>query len=95
MQKMWWAEGSLFVRMVRSSWTVVGKQQQRKMSGMGLPQVDTTGCRQKSLFTSPRRTGQSSGMKFLPSAVWQQGMKTVECEKMKNEEFHTQAPRSI
>lgn len=45
MQKMWWAEGSLFVIMVRSSWIVVGKQQQRKMLGMGLPQVDTTGSK--------------------------------------------------
>lgn len=45
MQKMWWAEGSLFVIMVISSWTVVGKQQQRKMLGMGLPQVDTTGSK--------------------------------------------------
>lgn len=44
-RKMWWAEGSLLVIMVRSSWIVVGKQQQRKMLGMGLPQVDTTGSK--------------------------------------------------
>ena len=48
------------------------------------PRQTLQGAEEKSLFTSPRRTGQSSGMKFLPSAVWQKGMNTVECEKLKN-----------